>query len=124
MSVGNLIPLFGVLFGVLIFAGTFSLHAALILPVPCTQCPFFTPPDPGIIAYRNTIRTLAWVSVVAMDLAVSLAVAIAWIAGGPKANLPEGSKRGIFIFATVFLAGWLLISWGTYSYLRFLVNGY
>jgi hypothetical protein len=122
LSAGNLVPLFGVLLGVLIFVGMFSLHAAIMLPPPCTQ-PFCSPPsDPAVVAYRDRIRTLGWVSMVALDLAVSFSVAMAWIVGGPKGNVPEGTKRGIFIFATVFLAGWLLFSWGAYSFLRFLVS--
>jgi hypothetical protein len=123
MSAGTLVILFGILMGVLIFAGTFSFHAALLLPIPCSQGAYCPPPptDPAVISYRNTVRSLAWVSAIAMDLAVAFAVAMAWIAGGSRGPLPEGTRRGIFVFATVFLVAWLLISSSIFSFLRFLV---
>jgi hypothetical protein len=96
----------GLFIGVLIFAGTLSFHATLVIPVPCTGCSPTT--DPALIAYRDTIRILAWVSVVTMDLAVSFSVAMAWIAGGSRGELSDGTRRGIFIFATVFLVVWLV----------------
>jgi hypothetical protein len=119
---GNRFSMFGVLIGILLLVGMLCFHAVLLLAPPCQQ-PFCSPQtDPAIVSYRAMVRILAWVSVVAMDLAVSISVVMAWIAGGPKANLPEGTKRGIFIFATVFLGVWLLFSWGAYGIVRFIAG--
>lgn len=116
----TLILVLGLLIGGLVFAGTVSFHAAILYPPPpCTGCPPIT--DPSLIAYRNTIRTLGWVSVIAMDLAVSAAVAMAWIVGGSRAEIPEGTRRGIFIFATVFLTVWILFSFFAYTFFRALI---
>src|SRR5207245_7484076 len=98
----------GLFTGLLIFAESLSFHATLLIPVPCTGCTPTT--DPALIAYRDTIRILAWVSVVTMDLAVSFSVAMAWIVGGSRGELSEGTRRGIFLFATVFLVVWLVFS--------------
>jgi len=119
MSTNTFVLLMGLFLGALIFAGTVSFHAALLIPIPCPQCQPTT--DPAIIAYRDTIRILGWVSVIAMDMAVSLAVAMAWIVGGSKGEISDGTRRGVFIFATVFLAVWLLFSWTAYTIFRSLI---
>ena len=119
ISLNSLVLVIGLFLGVLIFAGTLSFHAALLIPVPCQGCP--VPTDPAVIAYRNSIRTLGWVSVVTMDLAVAFSVAMAWIAGGSRGELSDATRRGIFVFATVFLAVWLIFSWAEYTIFRVLV---
>jgi len=106
ISLNSLVLVIGLFLGVLIFAGTLSFHAALLIPVPCQGCP---------------IRTLGWVSVVTMDLAVAFSVAMAWIAGGSRGELSDATRRGIFVFATVFLAVWLIFSWAEYTIFRVLV---
>jgi hypothetical protein len=120
ISLNSLVLLFGLLLGILIFAGTASFHAALLIPIPCPQPYSYcqAPTDPAVLAYRNTVRTLGWVSALTLDLAVSFSVAMAWIAGASKGELPEGTRRGIFIFATVFLAVWLVFSWAAYAIFR------
>ena len=120
ISPNGLVLVIGLLLGVLIFAGTLSFHATLLIPVPCTGCTPTT--DPALIAYRDTIRALAWVSVVTMDLAVSFSVAMAWIAGGSRGELSEGTRRGIFLFATVFLVVWLVFSWAQYTIFRSIIS--
>src|ERR1700756_859944 len=110
MSGNTFVILIGLFLGVLIFAGTLSFHAALLIPIPCPGCTPTT--DPSVIAYRDTIRVLAWVSVVTMDLAVAFSVAMAWIAGGSRAELSDKTRRGIFLFATVLLVVGLPLSWG------------
>ena len=119
ISLNSLVLVIGLFLGVLIFAGTVSFHAALLIPVPCQGCP--VPTDPAVIAYRDSIRTLGWVSVVTMDLAVAFSVAMAWIAGGSRGELSDATRRGIFVFATVFLAVWLIFSWAEYTIFRVLV---
>ena len=100
--------------------GTLSFHATLLIPVPCTGC---TPTaDPALIAYRDTIRILAWVSVVTMDLAVSFSVAMAWIVAGSRGELSDATRRGIFLFATVFLVVWLVFSWAQYTIFRAIIS--
>ncbi len=120
MSPNSLVLVIGLILGVLIFAGTLSFHATLLIPIPCTGCSPTT--DPALIAYRDTIRALAWVSVVTMDMAVSFSVAMAWIAGGSRGELSEGTRRGIFLFATVFLVVWLVFSWLQYAIFRTIIS--
>jgi hypothetical protein len=120
ISPNTLVLLVGLFIGVLIFAGTLSFHATLLIPVPCTSCSPTT--DPALIAYRDTVRILAWVSVVTMDLAVSFSVAMAWIAGGSRGELSDGTRRGIFLFATVFLVVWLVFSWVQYVLFRGIIS--
>jgi hypothetical protein len=89
--------------------GLLALHAAFLIPSP-------TSPPPS--DYINLIRTLGWASFVAMDLAVSLTVMLAFVVGATRAEISEAARRGIFIFATIFLAIWLII--GTpFSFGRF-----
>src|SRR2546426_12563860 len=91
----------GVLTGFLVFVGLLSLHAAFLLPPPGRS-----PPSD----YTNLIRTLGWTAVVSMDLAVSLTVMLAWVVGASRSDVPDASRRGIFIFATVFLAIWIIVA--------------
>src|SRR5207253_253388 len=90
----------GVVIGILVFVGLLSLHAAFLIPPPGAA-----PPSD----YTNLIRTLGWTAVVSMDLAVSLTVMLAWVVGAARSDVPDASRRGIFIFATVFLAIWILV---------------
>jgi hypothetical protein len=90
----------GIAIGILLFVGQLALQAAYLIPPPGP-----TPPSD----YANTIRALGWTSVIAMDLAVALTVMIAWVVGVTTAEVSDGARRGIFIFATVFLAIWLLV---------------
>jgi hypothetical protein len=120
ISPNSLVLVIGLFLGVLIFAGTLSFHATLLIPVPCTGCSPTT--DPALIAYRDTIRALAWVSVVTMVMAVSFSVAMAWIAGGSRGELSDATRRGIFVFATVFLVVWLVFSWAQYTIFRSIIS--
>ena len=90
----------GVVIGILVFVGLLSLHAAFLIPPPGAA-----PPSD----YTNLIRTLGWTAVVSMDLAVSLTVMLAWVVGAARSDVPDASRRGIFIFATVFLAIWIIV---------------
>lgn len=110
------IPIIGVFLGVLIFTGLLSYHAVFLLPLPNPSFPYST--DPAVIAYRDTVRTLGWISIIAMDLAVALSVMMAWILGGVKGDLSEGTRRGMFVFATAFLIGWLIFSFLAYTIFR------
>lgn len=115
ISASALIPLVGLFIGLLIFTGLLSFHAVFLIPVP-TQFPPST--DPSVIAYRDTVRTLGWVSVIAMDLAVALSVMIAWMLGAIKADLSDAARRGMFGFATAFLISWVIFSFFAYSIFR------
>jgi len=84
-----------------VFVGLLSLHAAFLIPPPGSS-----PPSD----YTNLIRTLGWTAVVSMDLAVSLTVMLAWVVGASRSDVPDASRRGIFIFATVFLAIWIIVA--------------
>jgi hypothetical protein len=113
----TLVLLAGILLGVLVFVGTLSFHAALLIPSPSSPAPT----DPAVIAYRDTVRILGWTSAVAMDLALGFSLTIAWIAGVSKGDISDGTKRGMFIFATVFLAVWLIFSISIYALFRSLL---
>lgn len=119
LSPSTVISLVGLLLGVLIFTGMLTFHAVFLLPLPSS--PFQPPTNPDVIAYRDTVRTLGWISIIAMDLAVALSVMIAWLVGGLKADIPEASRRGIFVFATVFLVIWLVFSSFAYAIFRSLI---
>ena len=113
----TLVLLSGILLGALVFVGTLSFHAVFLIPAPGTP----TPTDPAVVAYRDTLRILGWTSAVAMDLALGFSLTIAWIAGVSKGEISDGTKRGMFIFATVFLAVWLVFSFSIYSIFRVLI---
>jgi len=100
MSGHALVLLGGVLIGTLLFVGLLSIHAVFLIPPPGAA-----PPND----YTNLIRTLGWTAVVSMDLAVSLTVMLAWVVGAARWDVPDASRRGIFIFATVFLATWIIV---------------
>lgn len=110
MSGHTLFLLAGVLIGILLFVGLLSIHAAVLIPRPGS-----TPTSD----YTNLIRTLGWTSLVAMDLAVSLTVTLAWVVGVTRREVPEASRRGIFIFATVFLVIWLIVASPSSGLFRF-----
>ena len=119
LSANAFVSLVGLLLGVLIFTGMLTFHAVFLLPAPSSS--FQTPSDPAVIAYRDTVRLLGWVSVITMDLAVALSVAVAWIVGSLKGEHSEATRRGIFVFASVFLAVWLVFSFFAYTIFRSLI---
>lgn len=119
LSANTFVALGGVFLGVLIFTGLVTLHAVFLIPPPG-----FNPgTNPDLIAYRNTVRLLGWISIVAMDLAVSVSVTIAWLVGGLKGELSDSARRGLFIFSSVFLFIWLFLSNLSYSLIRSLGFG-
>src|SRR5437899_11965486 len=75
-------------------------YAAFLIPPPGAA-----PPSD----YTNLIRTLGWTAVVSMDLAVSLTVMLAWVVGAARSDVPDASRRAIFIFATAFLAFLIIV---------------
>ena len=115
LSSNAVVSLVGLVLGILIFTGLVSLHAAFLLPPPSAFPPST---DPRVIAYLDTIRALGWVSIVAMDLAVSLSVMIAWVVGSLKGEQSEATRRGLFVFSSVFLSIWLVFSFFEYSLFR------
>ncbi len=107
----SLLLITGVLFGVLIFVGLFAYHAILLTPSP-TAAPYYPPPstDPTVVAYRDLIRNLAWISTAAMDAAVAFSVTLAFVLGVTKSNVADTMRRGLFIFAAAFLIAWIFLS--------------
>lgn len=103
LTAESLTVFIGILIGALVTAGFISYHAALLIVPTCTGtfCPTPT-------AAQTLARNLAWIFVITMDLAVGLSICIAFIAGGASSQLPEGTKRGVFVFAAVFLVAWLI----------------
>ncbi len=97
----------GVLIGVLVFGGLLAVHAVYLVPVPCTAIYGCSPPNPDLAAYGATLRALAWIAVVALDLAAGMSVALAFIFGA-RSDFPESVRRSLFVFATVFFAAWVI----------------
>ncbi len=97
----------GALIGLMVFAGLLAVHAVYLLPIPCTSSVGCTTPAPNVAAYGATIRALAWIAVVALDLAAGVSVALAFVFGA-RADFPESIRRSLFLFATVFFAAWIL----------------
>jgi len=93
--------------GTLITVGLLAIHAIYLIAPTCTGfgCPT---PTADQLAAQNLVRALAWVFAIAMDLAVGLSVSLAFMIGGTKSELPEATKRGVYTFAIVFLAVWLV----------------
>ncbi len=99
----NLAIFLGIVIGTLISVSLISFHAILLIAPACTGfgCPTLT-------AAASLALSLAWVFVITMDLAVGLSVCLAFIVGGAKSELPEATKRGMYTFAVVFLAVWIV----------------
>ena len=112
-----LVIIAGAVIGIALFTGLVAYHAVFLI-----QIPGGITPSPEVAAYRETVRLLGWISVVAMDLAVSFTVTIAWIVGASRSEVPESTRRGIFIFATVFLAVWIVFSFAAYSIFRAIIG--
>ncbi len=113
----NTLTMFGgVLIGVLIFGGLLAVHAVYLIPVPCTSTYGCPTPTPDTTAYANTIRGLAWISVGALDFAAGFTVALAFVLA-TRADIPEGARRSVFLFASIFVPVWTVGSFILLSYL-------
>lgn len=116
LPVNAVMSLLGMVIGILLFVGLVTYHAIFLIPPPPSG--FQPPSNPAITAYVNTVRTLGWVSVVAMDLAVAMSVMIAWFIGAIKGEVAESTRRGVFTFASIFLAIWIVFSFFGYTIFR------
>jgi hypothetical protein len=110
------VKVWAVLVGTLVFVGMIAFHVAIILPRPSFPS---TPEEQQ--AYVVTIRALSSVFAAAMDTAVALAVSCSWYWGLTRPDLTEAARRGLFLFGTVFLAIWLLLSTASVTLLRALI---
>jgi hypothetical protein len=113
-----IVALVGVLISMLLFVGLFAFHSVYLIPPPSSSG-FPPSTDPEFVNYRNLIRTLGWISAAAMDLAVALAVAFAFLVGTSGAEVSDGTRRGLYIFATSFLVVWIVFSLTAFSLFRF-----
>jgi len=110
----GIVRLGGLLIGILIFGGLLTYHLALALPTPA---PSYTPyPD----SYRNMVRALSLVSAGFIDAAVAVSVAFSWHVALARPDFAEGMRRGLLVFAAVFLTVWLVVSSFVFSTLRYL----
>ena len=115
------VKVWAVLVGTLVFVGMIAFHVAIILPRPSFPS---TPEEQQ--AYVVTIRALSSVFATASATAVSiaavaLAVTCSWYWGLTRPDLTEAARRGLFLFGTVFLAIWLLLSTASVTLLRALI---
>ncbi len=101
--------LVGIILGILVFTGFLSLHAMYLIPYPCTSATGCSAPSPEVATYDAVILTLAWISVGALDAAVGLSVGLAFILGS-RGDLPETTRRSVFVFATVLVTAWTVLS--------------
>ena len=114
-----LTSLIGVLLSILIFMGLIAFHSVYLIPAPSGSGFPGPSTDPDVINYRNLIRTLGWIAAIAMDLAVALAVGFAFLVGASAADVSDGTRRGLYIFATAFLVVWIVFSLSAFSIFRF-----
>lgn len=105
------------LMGFAIFAGLLAFHALFFVAPPTEPSSF--PPSDAQLQYRNALRSLGLLSALLLDLAAGAGVAFAWLTATAKSSVPEGSRRGLLVFAAVFVGVWIVISSFIYSSLRF-----
>lgn len=105
----------GVLVGVLVFGGLLAVHAIFLIPAPCTSfyCPVATTDTTG---YGTIVRGLAWIGIGALDAATGLSVALSFVIAS-RTEIPESTRRSIFVFTAVFVAAWILSSMLLLSYI-------
>ncbi len=99
----------GIGMGILIFTGFLSFQAIMLIQTP--PSPFGGTPTESEIAYANVVRVLAWISMAVLDGAVALVVAFAFLASASRRNVPDSARKGLYIFATVFVVGWAFLSY-------------
>lgn len=96
----------GIVLGFAIAAGLLAFHAVWLVPSPSS--PYGTP-DPARQEYQFVIRSLGFMAAGFLDAAVGISVAFAWRASADE-GMPETARRGLFVFAGIFLVAWLIIS--------------
>ena len=110
------VKVWAILIGILVFVGMIAFHVAVILPRPSFQS---TTEEQN--AYILTIRALTSVFAGMMDAAVALGVTCSFYWGLTRPDLTEAARRGLFLFGTVFLGVWLLLSTASVTLLRALI---
>ncbi len=110
----------GIAVAALIAVSLIAYHALYLMSPGCIG---FSCPAPATLTGRQIIAlALAWVFVVGMDLAVALSVCVAFLVGGTQNNLPDSTKRGVSLFAIVFLGVWLIFGTSAISGLVYLLR--
>jgi hypothetical protein len=104
----------GVVMGILVFGGLLAVHAVYMVPYPCTGC---STPTPDQVAAHDTIRGLAWIAIIALDLAAGFSVALAFVIGS-RNDVPEVTRRAVFLFSTIYVAAWLFGSYFLFTLLN------
>lgn len=94
----------GILAGFAVIVGFVSIHVAVLIPNPA----FPAPTDPEQAAYVATIRNLIAVAYITIDVAVGMFIMLAWSIGLSKSEIPDRTRTGVWVFATVTLAFWFL----------------
>ncbi len=100
--------LVGIILGILVFVGFLSFHALFLVPYPCTSGTGCSAPSPEVASYDAVIQALAWIGMGALDAAVGLSVALAFILGS-RSDVPETTRRSVFVFATVLVTAWAVV---------------
>lgn len=110
----SLLGVFGVLISILITAGFLAYHLMWYF---AGQCPPYASgclyPTPAQASYAGMVQGLGLLFVVLFDLALGLSVAMAFLSS-TRPDIPEGTRRSLYLFATVFLFTWLFV--GTYLF--------
>lgn len=114
----NLVGIFGVLISIFITAAFLAYHAMWIVASQCPPwllgCPYVTGAQ---LAFATTMQGLAALFLVLLDLAMGLTIALAFLSA-TRSDIPEGTRRSLFLFATTFLFIWTLV--GTFLLPTFL----
>ena len=71
-------------------------------------CPY---PTPAQTALQGEIKGLGLLFLVLVDLAMGPCIALPFLAS-TRGDIPDGTRRSLFLFATAFLVVWSLV--GTY----------
>lgn len=96
----TLMTVAGLLVGGALFTGLATFHAIFLVPTGGGPYP----------SYYDTVRILFVVSSIFIDLAISVAVAVAYVMAGSRDDLSDASRRGPILFATVFTVVWLIVT--------------
>ncbi len=105
-----LITIAGMGMAILVFVGLLSFQAILLIQPPASPFGGGTP-TASAVAYANLVRTLAWVSMSVLDAATAVVVGFAFLASTSRATVPDSARRGLYVFSTVFLVGWMFLSY-------------
>lgn len=110
----TLLGAFGVLISIFITAGFLAYH---LMWYYAAQCPPYASgcvyPTPAQVSYTTLVQGLGLLFVILFDLALGLSVAMAFLSS-TRSDIPDGTRRSLYLFATVFLFVWIVVGTGLF----------